>query len=72
MYVQIISFNYCCEEISSRNVSPNIANVNERILVFNECSIYSFLPVLSTIDITEAYEVGDSCYAYIFFTVVAF
>ncbi|MFI5405616.1 MAG: hypothetical protein ACHQ1D_03790 [Nitrososphaerales archaeon] len=26
---------YCCNEISSRNVSLNIANVNYRILVFN-------------------------------------
>ena len=27
-------------------------------------------PVLSATDITEAYEVGDSCYAYTFFAVV--
>ena len=40
-------------------------------LVFNQCLIFSSLPVLSTTGITEAYEVGDSCYAYIFFTIVA-
>ena len=33
---------------------------------------FSFFPVLSTTDITEAYEVGNSRYAYTFFTVVAF
>jgi len=31
---------------------------------------YSLFPVLSTSDITETYEVCDSCYAYEFFTVV--
>ena len=47
----------------------NITNLNERILVFNQCSIYSFLPVLSTIGITEAYEVGgQSLCLYIFYS----
>ena len=45
-------------------------NNSDRILVFNWCLIYSFFPVLSTTDITEAYQVWDSSYAYIFFTVV--
>jgi hypothetical protein len=71
----IVSFNllliYCCNEISCTNVSLNIANVNDRILVFNWCLIYSFFPVLGTTGITEAYEFRDSRYAYIFFTIVA-
>ena len=49
----------------------NIAILNDRILGFNQCLTVSFFPVLSTNVITEAYEVGDSRYAYIFFTIVA-
>jgi hypothetical protein len=62
---------YCCNEISCRNVSLNIANVNVRILVFNYSLRVFFFPVLGTSDITEAYEVGDRRHAYMFFTVVA-
>ena len=40
-------------------------------LVFNYALGVFFFPVLGTSDITEAYEVGDRRYAYMFFTVVA-